>query len=139
MKTGRLPRAATRFTTPAFDDRGLRRLLGRDGLARRETRPLSRSRRSRSPRSRLRLLKEACGHGVIEGVIWEVSEPLPPSKHRIKYRLVYVLDGERVVGYDNERSKGDHRHIRGAEMTYAFRDVSALLRDFLRNVKEVQS
>ena len=33
----------------------------------------------------------------------------------------------------------DHRHIRGAEMRYTFKDVPALLRDFLRDVKEAQS
>ena len=84
-------------------------------------------------------IKEAYGLGAIEAVIWEVPEPVLPSEHRVKYRLAYVVNGERVVGYDNERGKGDHRHIRGAEMRYTFRDVPALLHDFLRDVKEVKS
>jgi len=37
----------------------------------------------------LRKILEAYGRGRIEGVIWEVPEPVPPSEHRIKYRLVY--------------------------------------------------
>jgi len=69
-------------------------------------------------------IKEAYGRGVIEGVIWEVQEPVPPSAHRIKYRLVYVVDGKRVVGYDNERGKGDLRHIRGVESPYRFKGCS---------------
>lgn len=81
-------------------------------------------------------IKEAYDGGVIEAVIWEVPEPVPPSEHRIKYRLVYFVDGERVVGYDNERGKGDHRHLRGVEMRYVFKDVSKLLSDFLQDVKE---
>jgi len=83
-------------------------------------------------------IKEAYGRGVIEGVIWEVQSPLSPSAHRIKYRLVYVVDGIRVVGYDNERGKGDHKHIRGAELAYAYSDVATLLRDFLHDVREAE-
>ena len=40
---------------------------------------------------------------MVEMVIWEVPEPVDPSKHLLKYRLVYIVNGERVVGYDNER------------------------------------
>ena len=71
--------------------------------------------------------------------IWEVPEPLPPSEHRFKYRLVYVVDGKRLVGYDNERGKGDHRHLRNAEKRYVFVDVPTLLRDFLKDVEELES
>jgi len=85
----------------------------------------------------LRRIKEAYGRGVIEGVLWEVPAPVPPSEHRIKYRLVYVVNGERLVGYDNERGKGDHKHVRGVESPYPFQDVPTLIRDFLQDVKEV--
>ncbi len=56
----------------------------------------------------------------------------------LKYRLVYLVGGERLVGYDNERGKGDHKHINGVEISYAFVDVPLLIRDFLRDVKEVE-
>lgn len=84
-------------------------------------------------------IKETYGRGVIEGVIWEVPTPVSPSGHRIKYRLVYVVDGERLVGYDNERGKGDHKHMGTVETPYDFKDVPTLIRDFLRDVKEVES
>ena len=71
--------------------------------------------------------------------IWEVPQPVPPSEHRINYRLAYVAGGVRVVGYDNERGKGDHRHVRGRERPYAFVDVPTLIRDFLSDVKEAES
>jgi hypothetical protein len=38
-------------------------------------------------------IKQAYGTGIIEGVIWEVPEPVPPSEHSIKYRLVYIAAG----------------------------------------------
>ena len=84
-------------------------------------------------------IKETYGRGAIEGVVWEVLAPAQPSAHRIKYRLVYVVAGERVVGYDNERGEGDHKHIRGAQTPYAFKDVPTLIRDFLRDVQETES
>lgn len=55
---------------------------------------------------------------------------------QIKYRMVYVVDGKRVVGYDNERGKGDHRHLGGREVPYVFRDVPTLVDDFWADVKE---
>ena len=73
--------------------------------------------------------------GLIELVVWTVPTPIPPSDHGFKYRLVYVVDGERVVGYDNERGKGDHKHLRGAEVPYLFVDVVNLVADFMADVE----
>ncbi len=74
--------------------------------------------------------------GVVEMVVWQVSKPVDPSTHGFKYRLVYVRDGQRVVGYDNERGKGDHKHIHGREFSYRFVDIETLMRDFLRDVEQ---
>ncbi|MFM8445155.1 MAG: DUF6516 family protein [Methylococcus sp.] len=52
------------------------------------------------------------GH-LIEMVVWRVPQPVPPSVHPYKYRLVYIVEGIRVVGFDNERGKGDHCHFGG--------------------------
>ncbi|OJZ19664.1 MAG: hypothetical protein BGP21_02760 [Thiobacillus sp. 65-29] len=82
--------------------------------------------------------KQAYGRGRIEGVIWKVPEPVPPSRHGYKYRLVYLVDGERIVGYDNERGKGDHRHRGGRETPYRFVDVPTLLKDFIRDVEQIK-
>src|ERR1700733_6952473 len=50
---------------------------------------------------------------IVEMVLWRVPSPVPPSLHEMKYSLFYGRPGVREVGYDNERGKGDHRHIRG--------------------------
>jgi len=34
------------------------------------------------------------------------------------YRMVYVVRGVRVIGFDNERGKGDHMHLHGFETPY---------------------
>jgi hypothetical protein len=70
----------------------------------------------------------------IELVVWRVGEPVTPSSHRFKYRLAYVVCDRCVLRYDNERGKGDHRHIDGGEKPYRFVSVEDLLQDFSRDV-----
>lgn len=84
---------------------------------------------------RIHAFKQAFGAGRIEGVVWRVPEPVPPSEHPYKYRLVYMVDGKRIVGYDNEREKGDHKHIGDKEMNYVFSGVKQLLADFMIDVE----
>ncbi len=76
--------------------------------------------------------------GIVEMVVWQVPTPVPPSEHPFKYRLVFVRDGERVVGYDNERGKGDHKHLAERELRYQFVDIETLMADFLRDVEAMQ-
>ena len=72
---------------------------------------------------------------LLEIVIWKVPKPVPPTEHGYKYRAVYVVDGVRIVGFDNERGKGDHCHINGKELPYAFKGVDQLLEDFIAAVE----
>jgi hypothetical protein len=72
---------------------------------------------------------------ILEVVIWKVPKPVPPTEHGYKYRAVYVVDGVRIVGFDNERGKGDHCHIDGKELPYAFTGVDQLLEDFIATVE----
>ncbi len=67
---------------------------------------------------------------IIEVVIWQLPEPLPPSLHTLKYRLYYGAEGVSRVRYDNERGKGDHRHVGDSEEQYNFITVDQLLNDF---------
>jgi hypothetical protein len=79
--------------------------------------------------------RQVHARGVVELVVWRVPQPVPPSEHGFKYRLVYVVDGARLVGYDNERGKGDHRHLGARELAYQFVDVQTLLADFMADVE----
>lgn len=72
---------------------------------------------------------------ILEIVIWELAEPLPPSTHRFKYRLYFGMPGSRRIGYDNERGKGDHKHVGDREEAYAFSTLEQLLADFRRDVE----
>jgi len=70
---------------------------------------------------------------TIEMKIWRV----PFSSHMsrgFKYSLVYIVNGERIIGYDNAERRGDHRHFRDVEAKYVFRSVRQLVRDFQADV-----
>ena len=71
---------------------------------------------------------------IVEVVVWELPEPLPPSSHSFKYRLFYGAAGICRVRYDNQRGKGDHRHIGENEYAYDFMTVDQLLDDFERDI-----
>lgn len=73
---------------------------------------------------------------IVEVVIWSVPEPVFPSLHTFKYRLFYGRPGEDRVRYDNERGKGDHRHVQGQELVYFFESLEKLLDDFERDVQD---
>jgi hypothetical protein len=79
--------------------------------------------------------RQAHGRGIVEMVVWALPQPVPPSEHGFKYRLVYIVDGQRVVGYDNERGKGDHRHLDEREQTYRFVSIEQLVADFMADVE----
>jgi hypothetical protein len=66
----------------------------------------------------------------IEVVLWELPAPAPGSRHRYKYRLALVRNDACILRYDNERGKGDHRHIGEREEAYAFSTLETLLDDF---------
>ena len=71
---------------------------------------------------------------VIELVVWKVPAPVPPTEHGYKYRAAYVVNGVRVVGFDNEYGKGDHCHLDGFEVHYVFVSVEQLVEDFIAAV-----
>ena len=73
---------------------------------------------------------------IVEIVILELRESLAPSNHRYKYRLYYGADGVSRVRYDNDRGKGDHRHLGIREKGYAFTTIEQLLADFEKDVDE---
>lgn len=73
--------------------------------------------------------KELMFDGVIEMVIWQLPEPTEERPHGLKYRLVCVVGDVRVVGYDNETGKGDHKHLAGRELPYRFVDADTLVAD----------
>jgi hypothetical protein len=76
--------------------------------------------------------------GILEMKLWRVPVAVAGSQHALKYSLYYGRGGERLVGYDNERGKGDHRHYGGGEEPYVFKSPAALIEDFLADVESLR-
>jgi hypothetical protein len=82
--------------------------------------------------------KKVRGNRIIEVVVWHLPEPLPGSPHPYKYRLFYGdADGNCLVRYDNERGKGDHRHVGDNEENYAFSTMLKLMNDFEADIERM--
>lgn len=72
---------------------------------------------------------------ILEYVVWRLPHPTLERPHGYKYRYYYGKSGERLVGYDNEAGKGDHKHIEDHEYPYVFVSLEQLTRDFLADVQ----
>lgn len=82
-------------------------------------------------------MKEVKGNEIVEARIWQV----PVGKDRpdgIKFSIVYIKDGERILGYDNAESKGYHRHYYNSEEAYQFRGIRRLLKDFKEELLKIR-
>lgn len=71
----------------------------------------------------------------VEVVVWQLQQPVDGCAHLFKYRLAYVVGGQCVIRYDNERGKGDHRHAGSLAAPYRFQSPQHLMRDFLDDVE----
>ena len=87
---------------------------------------------STTPLLRRRVIVAA--DAFVEVVVWEVPKPVSPSTHEFRYRLAYVVGGQCVLRYDNERGKGDHRHTETTEEPYKFSTPDQLIADFTADV-----
>jgi hypothetical protein len=72
---------------------------------------------------------------IAELTLWLVPGPVRGSSHSFKYSLFYGRAGERLVAYDNEPGKGDHRHYGDREELYRFTTPDQLIQDFLADVR----
>ena len=43
---------------------------------------------------------------VVEIRMWQLPEPSKDKPHGYKYSLVYIVEGVRVIGYDNAEGQG---------------------------------
>lgn len=79
---------------------------------------------------------------IIEMRIWKV----PKSKEYpegIRYSLVYIRHGKRLVGYDNfgghsKDGNFHHKHIKNKIIHYDFKDEWKLIEDFNEDVEKIR-
>jgi hypothetical protein len=75
---------------------------------------------------------------ISEMRLWLVPNPVRGSGHLFRYSLFYGQDGQRIICYDNEAGKGDHRHYGDREESYGFTTPEQLIADFLKDVRTVR-
>jgi hypothetical protein len=75
---------------------------------------------------------------IAEMKLWLVPAPVRGSKHSFKYSLLYGREDVRLVGYDNEAGRGDHRHYGTREEAYRFTSAERLMADFLADVRALR-
>lgn len=73
---------------------------------------------------------------IIEVKIWSVP-PSSRQRHGVKYSMVYIRDGERILAYDNAHGY-PHRHYIGASARYAFKNLQSLLGDFRKDLDRIK-
>ena len=90
------------------------------------------------PRAELVLHEKQVGQdgSIIEIKIWSVPS-VSSYPHGVKYSLVYIHGGKRVLGYDNAHGH-DHRHYRGRSRLYSFKNIRTLLKDFRRDLARIK-
>lgn len=72
------------------------------------------------------------GGYIQERVVWLLDKPVEGCRHKYKYRFYYGTDdGTCLVRYDNERGKGDHKHLAGTEHPYIFSSLETVFTDFI--------
>lgn len=72
---------------------------------------------------------------IVQVRVWRLPASDEERPHGLEYSLFYGQHGERIVAYDNEAGKGDHRHYRTVEENYIFTTLEQLIRDFERDVR----
>jgi hypothetical protein len=81
--------------------------------------------------------KTVKGDEIVEIKIWEMSKTVY-RPHGIKFSVVYVKGGKRLVGYDNAEQKGYHRHFLDIEGPYPFVSIWKLIDDFRKDVEALR-
>ena len=65
------------------------------------------------------------------------------NKDGVSYSLVYVRNGERLMGFDNfegheKEGKRHHKHIREETSAYEFIDIWQLINEFNKEVEKIR-
>lgn len=67
--------------------------------------------------------------GLVELKIWKVPRSGDYPQGR-KFSLFLVSKGKIIIGIDNHKPKGPHRHMKNRELPYDYTNEEKLLTDF---------
>ena len=81
--------------------------------------------------------KTVKGDEIVEVKIWQMLKSLN-RPHGIKFSVVYIKGGKRLLGYDNAKQKGYHRHFLDIEEPYEFVNIWNLIEDFKSDLERIR-
>jgi hypothetical protein len=81
--------------------------------------------------------KTVKGDEIVEVKIWQMPKSLD-RPHGIKFSVVNVKGGERLLGYDNAEQKGCHNHFLDKEAPYEFENIWKLVGDFKSDLERIR-
>jgi hypothetical protein len=81
--------------------------------------------------------KEMKGEEVVEMKVWQVPKS-SEKPHGVKFSVVYIKSGQRLIGYDNAESQRYHRHSGEKVDPYRFTDIWKLIDDFKKDLKRLR-
>lgn len=70
---------------------------------------------------------------TVEIKIWSVPQT-SDKPDGYKYSLVYIVNGQRLIGYDNAEGKGHHVHLADIEKAYKFISLEKVAADFFIDI-----
>lgn len=73
----------------------------------------------------------------VEFRVFEVSFSKEFPDH-VKYSFVFVQHGKCALRYDNEHSKGHHKHFFGKESKIVFNSIEELVSEFFAEVEKIR-
>ena len=75
--------------------------------------------------------------GIVEQRIWKVPKT-EQNPYGYKFSLSYIKYGKRILSYDNGENKHPHKHFKGKEHPYHFRDIWSLITDFSSDLEKIK-
>ena len=75
---------------------------------------------------------------IVEFTVWQVTGSVQYPEG-FKYSFFAVRNGVVLVGYDNHRPKGHHRHFGGTEEAYEFTGLDKLRADFSSDLENARA
>ena len=81
--------------------------------------------------------KTVKGDEIVEVKIRQMLKSLN-RPHGIKFSVVYIKGGKRLLGYDNAKQKGYHRHFLDIEEPHEFVNIWNLIEDFKSDLERIR-
>ena len=82
--------------------------------------------------------KEVTENEIIEVKAWKVPKSTEYPEG-INYRMAFIRDRKRILGYDNNAFEGHHRHLSGEKSPIPFTSLEELFAQFIKEIRKIRA